>query len=241
LGPGFEHWLIKFDGVRSGGDRDTLEDPEGYGAVELAYALMARDAGIAMSECSLLEESGRRHFMTRRFDRGNDGSKRHMQSLGALGHFDFNQPGAYSYEQAFLVIRRLELPTAEVEQMFRRMVFNIMARNQDDHVKNTAFLMARSGSWELAPAFDITWAYKPGSERTGGHQMTVNGRRDDFTFDDLRACARVASLPRGRESRIVERVREVVSNWEVYAQRAQVEDRYVERVADGLRLEFPRQ
>jgi serine/threonine-protein kinase HipA len=179
--------------------------------------------------------------MTRRFDRGYDGSKRHMQSLGALGHFDFNQPGAYSYEQAFLVMRRLGLTTAEVEQMFRRMVSNVMARNQHDHVKNTAFLMDRSGGWELAPAFDITWAYKPGSERTGGHQMTVNGKRDDFTFDDLRACAQVASLPRGRESRIVERVREVASNWEVYAERARVDDRYVERVADGLRLEFPRQ
>ena len=241
LGPGFEHWIIKFDGVPSEGDRDTLAEPEGYGAVELAYSMMARDAGITMSECSVLEENGRRHFMTRRFDRGNDGSKRHMQSLGALAHYDFNQPGAYSYEQAFLVIRRLGLPTAEVEQMFRRMVFNVMARNQDDHVKNTAFLMSRTGSWELAPAFDITWAYRPGSERTGGHQMTINGKRGDFTLADLRASAQVASLPRGRESRIVERVREVVSEWEAYARSAQVDDRYVERVANGLTLSFPRE
>lgn len=239
LGPGFEHWLLKFDGVAENRDKDTLADPQGYGAVEYAYSLIARDAGILMSECRLLEENGRRHFMTRRFDRGADGSKRHMQSLGALAHFDFNQPGAHSYEQAFLAIRRLGLPTTAVEQMFRRMVFNIVARNQDDHVKNIAFLMDRSGRWELAPAFDLTYAYRPASVWTSQHQMTMNAKRDHFTLADFRACGRAASLPRGRATRILEEVCAVVSEWETYAERAQVDQEHVRRIAPALRLSFP--
>ena len=238
-GPGFEHWLLKFDGVANNRDKDTLADSQGYGAVEYAYALMAHDAGILMSECRLLEENGRRHFMTRRFDRGPDGSKQHMQSLGALAHFDFHQPGAHSYEQAFLAIRRLGLASAAVEQMFRRMVFNIVARNQDDHVKNIAFLMDRSGRWELAPAFDLTYAYRPSSEWTSQHQMTMNGKREHFTLADFRACGRAASLPRGRATRILEEVREVVSEWEAYAQRAQVDEEHVRCIAPALRLQIP--
>ena len=143
-GEGFEYWLLKFDGVAGNKDKE-LEDPKGYGAIEFAYHRMATAAGIAMNECRLLEENGRRHFMTRRFDRVAGGEKLHMQSLGALAHFDFNQAGAYSYEQALLVIRQLGLPMASVEQQFRRMIFNIVARNQDDHVKNIAFLMNERG------------------------------------------------------------------------------------------------
>ena len=143
-GHGFEYWLLKFDGVAGNKDKE-LEDPKGYGAIEYAYHLMAKAAGITMSECRLLEENGRRHFMTRRFDRLEDGGKLHMQSLGALAHFDFNQAGAYAYEQALLTIRQLALPMAAVEEQFRRMVFNIVARNQDDHVKNIAFLMDKAG------------------------------------------------------------------------------------------------
>ena len=240
LGPGFEHWLLKFDGVANNRDKDTLADPQGYGAVEYAYSLMARDTGIAMSACRLLEENGRRHFMTRRFDRGEDGSKRHMQSLAGLAHFDFNRPGAHSYEQAFLVMRRLGLGTPAVEQMFRRMVFNVVARNQDDHVKNIAFLMDRSGHWQLAPAFDLTYAYRPGSPWTDRHQMTINGKREDFTLVDFGACGRTASLPRGRASRIVEEACEVVSRWEDYAQRVQVNEEHSRRIAPALRLSFPR-
>ncbi len=241
LGPGFEHWLLKFDGVANNRDRDTLADPQGYGAVEYAYSLMARDAGIVMSDCRLLEENGRRHFMTRRFDRGADGAKRHMQSLAALAHLDFNRPGAHSYEEAFLIMRRLGLSTPSVEQMFRRMVFNVVARNQDDHVKNIAFLMDRAGRWQLAPAFDLTYAYRPGSPWTERHQMTMNGRREDFTLADFAACGRTASLPRGRATRIVEEVREVVAKWEDYAQRAQVDEEHVRRVAPALRLSFARE
>jgi serine/threonine-protein kinase HipA len=238
---GFEPWLLKFDGVANNKDKDTLADPRGYGAVEYAYSLMAKDAGVVMSDCRLLEEGGRRHFMTRRFDRGRDGSKRHMQSLGGLAHFDFNTPGAHSYEQAFLAMRRLGLSTTAVEQSFRRMVFNILARNQDDHVKNIAFLMRRSGIWELAPAFDVVYSYRPGSPWTDRHQMTMNGKREDFTLADFRACAHVATLPRGRSTRIVDEVRAVVSEWDTYAGRVQVGEEHVRRIAPALRLSFPRE
>jgi serine/threonine-protein kinase HipA len=239
LSPGFEHWLLKFDGVSNNRDKDSLADPQGYGAVEYAYSLMARDAGIVMSECRLLEENSRRHFMTRRFDRGAEGSKRHMQSLGALAHFDFNKPGAHSYEQVFLLMRRLGLASAAVEQMYRRMVFNIVARNQDDHVKNIAFLMDRAGEWELAPAFDVTYAYRPSSQWTAEHQMALNGKRRDFTLADFRAAGLVASLPRGRATRIVAEVREVLSEWKTYARRAQVDEEHIRRIAPALRLAFP--
>ena len=149
LPAGFEHWILKFDGVDD--SSRELGATRGYGAIELAYARMAGRAGIEMSECRLLEEGGRRHFMTRRFDRTADGGKLHMQSLGALAHLDYNQPGANSYEQAFQVIRRLDLPPSAAEQQFRRMVFNVVARNQDDHVKNIAFLMDRSGGGRSPP------------------------------------------------------------------------------------------
>ncbi len=240
LGPGFEYWLLKFDGVANNRDKDLLADPEGYGAIEYAYSLMAKDAGIVMTDCRLLEENGRRHFMTRRFDRTTEGAKRHMQSLAALAHFDFNLPGAHSYEQAFLVMRRLGLPDPSVEQMFRRMVFNVVARNQDDHVKNIAFLMDRSGSWELAPAFDVAYSYRPGSPWTDQHQMSVNGKRDDFTLADFRACGQTASLPRGRAARIVAEVSEVVAQWTSYADRVEVDGEHRSRIARTLRLAFPR-
>ncbi len=241
LGQGFEHWLLKFDGVANNRDKDMIADPQGYGVVEYAYSLMAQDAGIVMSDCRLLEENSRRHFMTRRFDRTGDGSKLHMQSLGALAHFDFNEPGAHSYEQAFLAMRRQGLPILAVEQMFRRMVFNVVGRNQDDHVKNIAFLMDRSGNWQLAPAFDVVYSYRPSSPWTDQHQMTMNGKRDNFTLADFRACGRTASLPRGRADRIVEEVRAVVSEWDTYASRVRVDDQHIRRIAPALRLSFPRE
>ncbi|MFI5356100.1 MAG: type II toxin-antitoxin system HipA family toxin, partial [Opitutales bacterium] len=179
-GEGFDCWLLKFDGVAGNRDKE-LEDPQGYGAIEYAYYLMATAAGITMSECRLLEENGRRHFMTKRFDRLEGGRKLHMQSLGALAHFDFNHAGAYAYEQAFLAIRQLNLPRAAGEEQFRRMAFNLGARNQDDHVKNIAFLMNQRGEWALAPAFDVTYSYNPSGAWTATHQMTLNGKRDDFT------------------------------------------------------------
>ncbi len=153
-GHGFEYWLMNFGWV-SGNRNKELADPQGYGAIEFAYSRMAVDAGVTMSPCRLFEENGRRHFMTKRFDRLDGGGKLHMQSLCGMAHYDFNQAGAYGYEQALQVIRRLGLPMTAIEEQFRRMVFNIVARNQDDHIKNIAFLMDRSGKWSLSPAFDL--------------------------------------------------------------------------------------
>jgi serine/threonine-protein kinase HipA len=237
-GEGFEYWLLKFDGVAGNKDKE-LDDPKGYGAIEYAYHLMAKAAGIAMAECWLLEENGRRHFMARRFDRLPGGGKLHMQSLGALAHFDYNQAGAYSYEQALLVIRRLQLPIADVEQQFRRMVFNIVARNQDDHVKNIAFLMDKRGQWSLAPAFDLTYSYNPSGVWTASHQMTLNGKRDGFTMDDFKQCANVAVMKRSRAERIVEEVTTAVARWPEFAAAANVDARWRESIRQNLRLGFP--
>lgn len=234
-GPGFQYWLLKFDGVKGNKDKE-LEDPQGYGAIELAYYKMARASGIVMSECRLLEESGRRHFMTRRFDREDNGDKIHMQSLGALAHYDYNQAGAYSYEQALQAIRRLELPMEALEQQFRRLVFNIVARNQDDHVKNIAFLMGRDGGWRLAPAFDVTYAYQPSGIWTRNHQMSVNDKRDDFTIEDFRRCARAASMKRGRAETIVAEITDVVSDWRSFAREAGLDQDQVARIQRAHRL-----
>ncbi|MDP2712379.1 MAG: type II toxin-antitoxin system HipA family toxin [Solirubrobacteraceae bacterium] len=232
---GFDHWLLKFDGVDS---QRELGDPLGYGAIEFAYANMARVAGIEMAPCRLLEEGGRRHFMMRRFDRvGN--AKLHMQSLAALAHYDFTQAGAYSYEQALAVIRRLDLSHAAVEQQFRRMVFNIVARNQDDHVKNIAFLMNRDGDWALSPAYDMTYAFNPAGQWTSQHQMSVAGKRDGFTVEDLRACGRTAAMKRGAAERILAEVTEAVSDWERFAADAGVGERQLTAIARAHRLSLP--
>lgn len=236
--PGFPHWLLKFDGVSGAGDRG-LRDPQGWGAVEYAYWRMARAAGVEMAEVRLLEENGRRHFMTRRFDRPDDGGKLHMQTIGALEHVSYNEPGAYSYEQAMLLMRRLGLGTPAVEQLFRRMVFNVVARNQDDHVKNIAFLMDRTGAWTLAPAYDVTWAYQPGNRWLDSHQMTIAGKRDGFTVADLRAVARVAGLKRGRAEAILAEVSEVVGGWREIAADVGVDEALAERIARTHRVALP--
>ena len=231
--PGFSHWILKFDGVAGNMDRE-LEDPRGYGLIEFAYYNMATAAGIEMSECRILPENDRDHFMTRRFDRassGGGGGKIHMQSLGALAHYDFTQAGAYSYEQAMRAARQLGLPATAVEQQYRRMAFNIVARNQDDHVKNIAFLMDRDGNWSLSPAYDMTYSYNPQGAWTGKHQMTLNGKRDDFTMADFRACAKNLSLRRGRAEDIVAEVTDAVSRWPRFAATAGV----AEDVADKIR------
>ncbi len=236
-GSGFQHWLLKFDGVENNRDKE-LNDPKGYTTIEYAYSLMARDAGIHMSECRMLEEGGRRHFMTRRFDRSEGGKKLHMQSLGALAHLDYNDAGAHSYEQALLVIRRLDLGMEAIEQQFRRMVFNVVARNQDDHVKNIAFLMNKAGHWQLSPAFDVTYSYNPEGEWTGRHQMSINGKRDDFSREDFRACARSCSMQRGRADEILDEVRSVVGSWRDYAGQADVLASIVASVARAHRLDW---
>jgi serine/threonine-protein kinase HipA len=238
VGEGFRHWLLKFDGVSRAGDHG-LADPQGWGAVEYAYSKMARSAGIEMTECRLLEENGRRHFMTRRFDRPDGGGKLHMQTVGALEHSSYNEPGTYSYEQVLLLIRRLALGTPVVEQQFRRMVFNLVARNQDDHVKNIAFLMDRTGAWSLAPAYDVIWAWQPGNPWLDRHQMSVNGKRDGFTVADLRAVARVAGLKRGRAEAILADVSAVVAGWREVAAEVGVDEPMAEQIARSHRLTLP--
>lgn len=234
---GFGYWLLKFDGVTANKDKE-LEDPRGYTVIEYAYFLMARDAGIEMTDCRLLEEGARRHFMTRRFDRDGGGGKLHMQSLAALAHLDFNSAGIYGYEQAFDAMKRLGLPMRCLEQQFRRMLFNVVARNQDDHVKNIAFLMDKDGAWALSPAFDVTYAYNPAGRWTARHQMTLNGKTDDFERKDFRACAQVAGLKRGRDEEILDEVVTAVRQWPRYAREAGVPLRQSEPIMRALRLEF---
>ncbi|MDZ4198857.1 MAG: HipA domain-containing protein [Kiritimatiellia bacterium] len=236
---GFDFWLLKFDGVKGNKDKE-LDDPKGFGAIEYAYHRMARAAGIAMAECRLMEENGRRHFMTRRFDRLAGGEKLHMQSLCAMAHFDFNHAGAYAYEQAMLTIRQLRLPMTAQEEQFRRMAFNIVARNQDDHVKNIAFLMNKKGEWSLAPAFDVTYSYNPSGSWTATHQMTMNGKRDGFTLADFKACAKSALMKRGRAAAILEEVHAAVQRWPEFAAEAGLTDEWRVRIQKTHRLSFPR-
>ena len=226
---GFQHWILKFDGISNNRDRE-LADPRGYGKIEYAYHLMARDAGIIMADCRLHHEGGRSHFMTRRFDRDDAGRKLHMQSLGALRHFDLRQAGAYAYEQASLTIRELGLGASAVEQQVRRTAFNIAARNQDDHVKNISFLMDRSGTWRLSPAYDVTYSYNPGGAWTGQHQMSMAGKRGHFERSDLLGFAETSGLKPTAARRAIDEVLGVVSNWPQYARRANVPKSDIERI-----------
>ena len=242
---GFEHWLLKFDGVSENRDKEALADPLGYGRLEYAYHLMARAAGITMSDCRLFEENGRAHFMTRRFDRPGPGGgahakKLHLQSLCALAHYDFNAAGAYSYEQAFEIARRLDQPPEALEELFRRAVFNVLARNQDDHTKNIAFLMDQSGRWHLAPAYDMTYSYNPDGAWTARHQMTLNAKTDNFTTADLLACARAAGLKTARAKAVIAAVADAVLRWPEFSATAVVSEDWMRKVAAAhRRLESP--
>jgi len=234
---GFLPWILKFDGVAGNRDKE-LEDPVGYGLIEYAYHRMARAAGIRMTECRLLKENGRSHFMTRRFDRTDTGGKLHMQSLGAMEHFDYRQAGAHAYEQALRTIRSLGMPMEMLEEQYRRMAFNVIARNQDDHVKNIGFLMNRAGDWSLSPAFDLTYSYNPGGVWTSRHQMSLNGKRDGFDVDDFKACAKTASILRGRAEEILRQVQDVVSNWLSFAEEAGVPSDTATRIGGTHRLDL---
>jgi serine/threonine-protein kinase HipA len=228
---GFDYWVLKFDGV----DDLELGESKGYGRIEFAYSLMARSADIEMTESRLLEENGRAHFLTRRFDR-QDGKKIHMQSLCGLAHFDFNMAGAYSYEQAFAVMRRLRLSKADAIRQYRRMVFNVIARNQDDHTKNIAFLMNQDGSWKLSPAFDVIYSHNPAGAWTHQHQMSVSGKRDRFTLNDLIAVGESISIPKPVE--IINTVIDAVGRWPEFAGVAGVNAKTIEEIASHHRLKL---
>lgn len=204
---GFSYWIIKFDGVHDSQFGATV----GFGRVEVAYYLMAIAAGIDMSECRLLEENGRAHFMTKRFDRHDNGQKIHMQSLCGIRHFDFNQVGFYSYEQVFETMRMLRLSYPEAEQMFIRMVFNVLARNCDDHTKNFAFLMDQNGKWTLSPAYDICYAYRPGSLWVSAQSLTVNGKREEIQNEDFLEVARKMNIKKPEKK--IAQVKSAVGRW----------------------------
>lgn len=232
--PGFEHWLLKFDGV--GKDKE-LGTGEGYGRIEYAYSLMAKAAGITMSSCRLLEENGRAHFMTKRFDRDvtrGQTRKHHVQTLCAMNHLDFRQRGTHAYAQLFLTIARLNLGDEAVSQAFRRIAFNVMARNCDDHTKNFAFRLKQGRSWELAPAYDVTHAFNPKGEWTYQHLMSVNGKFQGITRDDLLADADRFGVRKPRE--ILAEVRAVVENWQEFALQAGIDTSLRDRVTSDFRL-----
>ena len=212
---GYDYWLLKFDGVTD----LELGEPKRYGRTEYAYYLMAKEAGITMTECKLLEENGRAHFMTKRFDRV-DGKKLHMQSLCGIAHYDFNMAGAYSYEQAFEIMRKLRLSKAEAAQQYRRMLFNIIARNQDDHTKNISFLMSKDGKWKLSPAYDVTYSHNPAGKWTNQHQMSINGKRDHFTKEELIHTGKSISISKPEE--IIDEVIMAVDKWSYFADKAGV-------------------
>jgi len=211
---GFSHWIIKLDGVTN----DMLGDPKGYGRIEYAYYRMAVDCGINISKSRLLLEEGRAHFMTKRFDRIENNQKLYMQTLCGLCHFDYNSPGAYAYEQAFQTMRQLRLSYTDAEQLYTRMVFNVISRNMDDHTKNIAFLMNKQGVWSFAPAYDLSYAFNPANKWLARHQMTINGKREDITRNDLLSVGKQMNIKKDKE--IIERVRSVIDRWSYYAAEA---------------------
>ncbi len=224
----YDYWLLKFDGVTD----IELGKPQEFGRIEYAYSLMARAAGISMSECRLLEENGRAHFLTKRFDRVN-GKKLHLQSLCGLAHYDFNVAGAYGYEQAFKVMRQLRLPKSEALEQYKRMVFNVLARNQDDHTKNIAFLMDEKGHWRLSPAYDVTYAHNPQGQWTNQHQMTIAGKRDHFSRQDLIELGKGISLNNAHE--IIDELVAAIADWPIFAKKSGVSAEKTQQIGKSHR------
>lgn len=232
-GPGFTHWLMKFDGVSGNADKEVA-DPLGFGRLEYACHLLACAAGVTMSPSRLHEEGGRAHFMTRRFDRTPEGKKLHMQSLCAMRHFDFNMARAYSYEQAIETMRMLRLDRSQIEQQVRRAFLNVFLRNQDDHTKNIAFLMNGRGQWSLSPAFDVVYSYNPKGAWTSEHQMSLSGKTDGFELEDLQQYGRFADLKPRETSAILEEIRDAFARWGTFAEAAGMP----KAMADGVRRAF---
>jgi len=227
---GYSHWLLKLDGVTN----SALGDPKFYGLIEYAYYQLAIRAGITMAESRILEEGGRSHFLTRRFDRVGPNEKLHTQTLCGLAHYDYRMLRAYSYEQLFEVMRRLKLPYNQQEEMYRRMVFNVVARNQDDHTKNTSFIMNRRGEWSLSPAYDVSWAHNPSGEWTSKHQLSIGNKWDDFTHADLVDFANRCDI--NRPADIIKQVKEAVSMWGTIARDLSIPENQVRAIEKTLRL-----
>ena len=228
---GFSYWLLKFDGVEGGKIKDN---PFGIGKIEYTYYKMATECGIKMTECRLLREGRKAHFMTKRFDRTENGEKIHTQTFCAIGNFDRDE--RHSYEQIFQVIRQLNLPYSELEQMYRRMVFNVLSRNHDDHTKNHSFLMEKSGKWLLAPAYDLCYSYSPSGKWTNKHQLSLNGKRDDFNMQDLLQVAEKQSIKNAKE--IIEQILDVVSQWNKYAEKYKVKKEFINIIKENLRIKM---
>jgi serine/threonine-protein kinase HipA len=227
---GFSHWIIKFDGVTD----SQFGASRGYGRVEMAYHKMAVNAGIEMMECQLLEENDRAHFMTKRFDRLPGNEKLHYQSFCAMQHYDFNDINLYSYEQLFETMRLLRLPYPEASQLFRRMVFNVMAKNCDDHTKNFAFLMDKTGTWKLSPAFDVCHAFRPGSEWVSHHALSINGKRNDIIKQDLMEVAYQMNIKKPKV--IIEQVADSVNEWSNFADKFNVDTKLKKAISKTLHV-----
>jgi serine/threonine-protein kinase HipA len=232
---GFEYWIMKFDGIHNINDLE-LFDPQGYGKIEYAYYLMAVEAGIEMSPCRIHHEGGRSHFMTKRFDRTDEGNKIHMQTLCAISHIDFNEPGVYSYEQTLQTMKNLKVPQRDLEQLVLRAMFNVIGRNHDDHVKNISFLMNRRGEWKLSPAYDLSYSYRPDSFWTSQHQMSINGKREMITKYDLTSLAKIAGIKTNKASAMLERVIKAIQQWPDYAIAAGVENNQIQKIQAVLQL-----
>jgi len=226
----FSHWLIKFDGVTD----KQFGTSSGYGRVEMAYYKMAIDSGIEMMESKLLEENDRAHFMTKRFDRRNSIDKIHIQTFCGLRHFDYNEVLYFSYEQLFETMRMLRLPYPQAEQMFRRMIFNVVSRNCDDHTKNFAFMMEKDGIWKLAPAYDICHAYRPGSQWVNQHSLSINGKRDNISRYDLLKVAEEMNIKKANH--IIDSIVDRVSQWESYAKEQDVHPELINAIQQTLIL-----
>lgn len=227
---GFEYYLIKLDGVTAeAGFRET----QNFGRLEYSFYRLVKECGIDMSDCSLIEENGRAHFLTRRFDRQN-GDKIHMQTLCGIAHYDYRNPRSYSYEQAFNVMRALRLPYSQAQEMYRRMVFNVVVRNQDDHTKNISFLMDRQGKWSLSPAYDMGFAYNPKGGWTAQHQMSVNGKFDDITRNDLLEFAKRNNIKDAAE--IIDCITEVSSRWPIMARECEVPQPMIDAIVPDMKL-----
>lgn len=234
-GEGFDYYLIKFDGVNNNKDNEKNADRKEYTRIEYAYYLMAKSCGIEMSECELYEENGNYHFLTKRFDR-EEGQKLHMQTLAALAHFDYKNPGQSGYEEAATVCRKLNLAQDTIEQLYRRMVFNDIFINYDDHVKNFSFLLPKKGGWRLSPAYDITYSFKSSSEWVSGHQLRINGKRNGVVDEDLIETAKNMNISRAKAKGIIAEVRDAAAGWKNFAEKSSVSEKTSDEIFGKFRL-----